>query len=147
MIRRYGRSGWFGNSTGHALAAQGVKLYAKKSTPSLVDPIFYARREKQVPFNHIVEMVKEGKTYSQIKQMHPEVDSEDLRASGIKACEARQGTNTLSVLNRQGIDATVRMAGHDPTFKERVHETLKDPQASSFLPSVKVMSLKERLPA
>jgi hypothetical protein len=137
------RTGWYGNSQGHALAAKGIKLYAKKSTPALVDPVFYARRDKQISFDVILDAVSEGKTYHQIKQAHPDSDSEDLRLRGIKAYEMRSGSNTLSVIDKNGVDSTVRMTRHDPSFKERTNEVLADPQASSFLPVIKVQSIKE----
>ena len=69
-MQKYKRSGWYGNSQGHALAARGVKLYARKQT--LVDPLFYAqKREETVGFSHIQDMARNKKTFEEMKMMHP----------------------------------------------------------------------------
>ena len=126
------------------MAARGISLYAKKQT--LVDPLFYAQKqEEQVSFIHIKGMVKEGLTFDRMKRMHPEADAEDLRLRGIKAVEALDGDNTISMLDRQGVDATVKIAEMNVLTKTRILKTLNDSQKSSFIPEVKVQLLRKRI--
>lgn len=140
-MSRYKKSGWYGNSQAHALAAKGVRT-RRYDAQKLVDPMFYARqREEQVPFQHINTMVREGKTFQEMKAMHPDADQEDLRKRGIKALS----DSTLSTLNEQGVDSSVKLAKMNRGTKVRMCEVLNDPQKSSFLPKVKVEFLKERL--
>ncbi len=139
-MNRYKKSGWYGNSRGHALAAKGVKLYASKQ--KLVDPLFYARqREEQVPFQHINSMVREGKTFQEMKRMHPDADSEDLRLRGIKAFS----DSTLSMLNEHGVDSLVKLAKMNVQTKKRMCVVVHDQQKVSFIPEIKIKLLKERL--
>ena len=143
-MMKYGKGGWHGNSYGHSLAARGVRLYARKQ--SLVDPLFYAKqREDSVPFSHLVDMIRNGLTYQDIRRMHPDADAEDLRLRGIKAVENVEGNNTLSMLNSNGVDLTVRMAKSNKQLQEDIEVTLNDKQKASFLAPVKVEVLKTRL--
>ena len=146
-MRSYRRTGgWYGNSVGHALAARGMKLYARKQT--MTDPIFYAqKREESVPMAHILDMVRSGESFDNIKRMHPDADQEDLRKRSIKAIEMSEGNGTLSMLDSNGVDMSVNMAENSPRLKESMRETLADPQKASFLHSVKVDALKRRLAA
>jgi hypothetical protein len=139
------RKGWFGNSHGHSLAARGIKIYAAKKT-SLVDPLFYAKKhEAQVKFNDLLDDIREGKTYHELLKKYPDADKEVLRKRGIKAIETREGRDTLSMVDANGVDASVHMARNNPRTKERMHDVLHDYQKSSFLPTIKVELLKERL--
>ena len=143
-MKSYKRGGWYGNSQGHALAARGVRLYARKQT--LNDPIFYAQKhEESVPMTHILDMVRSGETFDSIKRMHPDADQEDLRRRGIRAIEMSEGNGTLSMLDSNGVDLSVKMADNNPRLKQNMKETLADPQKASFLHSVKVEALKRRL--
>ena len=144
MINYRKSGGWRGNSYGHSLAARGVRLYARKQ--SLSDPLFYAKsREDSVPFTHLVDMIREGKSFQEIKRMHPDADSEDLRLRGIKAIENVEGNSTLSTINSNGVDLTVKMANSNKQLKEDIEETLNDGQKASFLAPIKVEMLKKRL--
>lgn len=138
------KGGWYGDSQGHSLAARGVRLYAHKER--LMDPVFAARkREEDISFSHMSQMLKEGYNFHQIRQMHPNVDQETVRQQGIKAMDARTGSNTMTMLNSNGVDTTVRMARVNKNVKERAISALHDSQKASFLPEVKVQLLKNRL--
>lgn len=139
-MNRYKKSGWYGNSQGHALAAKGVRT--RYTASKLVDPMFYARqREEQVPFQHISGMARDGLTFQEMKAMHPEADVEDLRKRGVKALS----DSMLSTLSEQGVDSSVKLAMMNSGTKRRMCVVLNDPQKASFLPEVKVKFLKERL--
>lgn len=139
-MSRYKKSGWYGNSQAHSLAAKGIRTQYTAS--KLVDPMFYARqREEQVPFEHLSRMAREGLTYQEMKAMHPGADTEDLRRRGIKALS----DSTLSILNEQGVDSSVKLAKMNRGTKMRMCEVLNDRQKASFLPDVKVKFLQERL--
>lgn len=136
--------GWYGNSQGHAMAARGMRLYASKQV--LVDPLFYAqKREEQVSFSQIVDEVKQGSTYDELKVAYPDVDKEDLRMRGIKAISSVEGGTTLSAMDHNGVDVSVKLASMSPSTKRRMLQVLNDRQQSSFLPSIKVDLLKKRL--
>lgn len=144
---KYKKTGWFGNPHGHALAARGIKLYAKKQQ-HLVDPLFYAKKnEEKVPFTHIKDMAREGSTFNQMMAMHPDADKEDMRLRGIKAIESVEGGNTLSTIDRNGTDTIMKMVEHTPRFAENTWQTLNDAQKVSFLPQPKVEMLKRRVKA
>jgi hypothetical protein len=145
QMMKYKQKGWFGHSHEHAMAARGMKLYARKEQV-LVNPVFYAqKREEEVAFNTILDEVRDGATYSELLRKHPHADKEDLRIRGIKAVESREGNNSLSTLNSNGVDASVHMAQHNQRTKEKMLETLNDHQKSSFLQVIKVDLLKKRL--
>jgi hypothetical protein len=90
-------------------------------------------------------MIREGKSFQEIKRMHPDADSEDLRLRGIKAIENVEGNSTLSTINSNGVDLTVKMANSNKQLKEDIEETLNDSQKASFLAPIKVEMLKKRL--
>lgn len=137
------RHGWFGNPQGHALAARGIRMYAKKESMS---PVFFAqRREEQVPFSILVDMVKDGRSYQDMCREYPVAEKEDVRLRGIKAVETVHGDNTLSLLNRNGIDDSVSMSRSDPNMRNRMLLTIDDRQKSSFMQPVKVEALRSRL--
>lgn len=141
-MSRYKKSGWYGNSHGHALAAKGVRTRYAASKQKLVDPMFYARqREEKLPFEHLSRMAREGLTFQEMKGMHPEVDAEDLRKRGVKALS----DSTLSTLSEHGVDSSVKLAMMNRGTKQRMCAVLNDRQKASFLPEVKVKFLKERL--
>ena len=141
-------TGWQNDSTRHSLAAKGIvsKKYASVKSPILVDPVFYAqKREESVSFSAIMDMVKSGDTVQTMSAKHPAADPEDLRKRGIKALESREGTNTLSTLDKQGIEDTMRMAKYDPEFRNEVKSTLESNQKCSYMHPVKVEVLKRRM--
>jgi hypothetical protein len=149
-MTRYGvNKGWYGNSAGHSLAAKGIKLYASKPSKLktvLYDPIYYSQKtETLVPFTSIMDAVRQGKSYNQIKAEYASSDAEDIRLKGIKAIETMDGGSTISQMNRNGVDQTVVLANKNPKFKESVKEVLANPQKSSFLHPVKVKSLQDGL--
>lgn len=142
---RYGRSGWFGNPSGHAMAARGIKLYAKRHQ-ELMQPLFYAqKREAQVPFISIIDRVRQGALLRELQQSYPGVDKEDLRRRGIKAIEYAEGNRTLSAMDVNGIDASVKMARENQRVRQDMRSVLESPQKASFLPQVKVELLRQRL--
>jgi hypothetical protein len=138
------KKGWYGNSYGHSLAARGVRLYARK--PGYVDPLFYAQKmETDIPTQHALDMAKKKLFFGDVKEMHPDADSELLRKKMIKAMDAREGTDTLSVLDSQGVDESVKMATFNNLTRTRMLDTLKDPVKMSYLPSAKVKLLETRI--
>lgn len=145
-MTRYGRSGtgWYGNSHGHSLAARGISLYAKK--PKLNEALFYAQKqEKDLPFAVIIDHVRKGNTYQQIRSEHPDADAEEVRLRGIKAVETMDGSNVLSRINRNGVDETVEMAKKDRKFRDNVLEVLGDNQRSSFIQKFKIEALRSEM--
>jgi len=146
-MQKYGykRTGWYGHSHEHALAARGIRLYARKNQV-LMEPLFYAQKqEEKVSFRTLMDEVQEGSSYQDLQRMHQDADKEDLRLRGIKAIEAREGSNMLSLLNKNGVDASVDMAKSNRQMKERMLETLNNRQKASFLQQIKVELLKKRL--
>lgn len=144
-MNRYGKGGgWHGDSKGHSLAAKGVSLYAKKS--HLMDPVFAAKKsEEELPSSLIMQMVKDGMTFEQIKHEHPDVDSESVRKKGIKAVDACSGSNTMSTLDKNGVDMSVKIAKVNKNFRVSAQESLRDSQKSSYLPEIKAQLLKKHL--
>lgn len=133
------RGGWYGHSREHSLAAKGVRIYAAQK---LVDPIFFARKnEEEVPLSFVLNDVRQGKNFHQMR-MRYRADPEHLRQRGIRAIEMRDADDTLSTIDRQGVDMTKRMMQESPQFKERVYLAIKDPQKSSFLYPEKVRALE-----
>jgi len=144
-VSKYRRGGWYGNPQGHAMAARGICTYASKNR-LMMEPVFYAqKREEQVPFASIVDDVRTGSTFGEISRKHPDADREDLRKRGIKATEVVEGGNSLSMLDRNGVDQTVSLARSNPHIRHRMIETLNNKQKVSFLPEVKADLLKQRL--
>ena len=132
------RGGWYGHSREHALAARGVRIYAAQK---LMDPVFFARKnEEEVPLSFVLGDVRQGKTYTQLKMKY-RTDPEHLRQRGIRALEMRDADDTLSTIDRQGVDMTKRMMEESPHFKERVYMAIKDQQKASFLYPEKVRAL------
>jgi hypothetical protein len=127
------------------MAARGMRLYARKDSV-LVDPVFYAKkREEQVSSFTLMDHVRVGDTYPNIVAKHPDADKEDVRIRGIKALDVRDGHETLSMINKSGIDESVRVAKENPRLKSRMLSVLSDAQRSSFIPVVKVELLRRRL--
>ncbi len=142
-MTRYGirKGGWFGNSHGHAMAARGITLYAKKTK---MDPLFYANKsEKDIPFAVVMDHVRKGQNYNTVKSQHPDADPEEIRIRGIKALETMDGSNTLSTINKNGVDETLQLAKNDKKFAEQVEVTLADDQRSSFIHPLKISAIKE----
>jgi len=152
-LNRYSyRRGWFGNSQGHALAARGVRLYARKvPVRPLVDPMFYVKREEKLPTSHLLYMVDKGMTLEEMKRQYPDMDEED-RKRVLRAMDGRAGNNIYSLIDdTKSVDSLVQQARVNPSLRERMYAALKDPQKSSFLAAngsaVKVNILRERLEA
>ena len=135
-------SGWKGYSYEHSLARRGIRT---KLGGQKLDPLFYAqKREEQVPFADIMYMIGKGDTVQQMAEKHPDADPEDLRRRGIKAIEAREGRDALSILDRQGVDESMRLAKTNSQFKGDLLRTLEDRQKCSFMHPDKVKLLKEQ---
>lgn len=147
-MKRYGR-GWFGESTRHSLAARGMsqrRYAASKATSLATEPIFYARkRESELPFSHISAMVKQGNSYQEMKEMHPDADHEDMRLRAIKAIEMRDMDGTLSMIDKNGVDKTVMMVKKNPRLKEKVKDVLDCRQRGSFIAPVKKEAILKRI--
>lgn len=142
---KYKRTGWFGHSHEHALAARGIRTYASKNQV-MMEPFFYAQKhEEAVSFKKLMQETGNGASYGDLQHAHPDADKEDIRQRGIKAIEAREGSNVLSLLNKNGVDASVSMANSNANMKQRMLQVLDNHQKSSFLQSVKVEMLKKRL--
>jgi len=142
MTGRYKRRGWYGNSQGHALAAKGIKLYSKKEP----DSFFYAQKAEQLlSTTKLADLLKKGHTYNELVKKYPEADPEDVRKRGIKVLESREGTNTLSTLDGNGVDMSVSLAKTSSRFKENAMRVLHDKQMASFLPDVKIQALKQNM--
>jgi hypothetical protein len=106
-----------------------------------VDPVFFARKnEEEVPLSTVLGDVRQGRTFVQMRMKY-RVDPEHLRQRGIRALEMRDADDTLSTIDRQGVDMTKRMMEESPQFRERVYLAVKDPQKSSFLYPEKVRAL------
>lgn len=145
MRKSYKRRGWYGDSTGHSLAARGIKLY-NKSKSSLVDPKFFAQKQqKDLPFDDVMDMVKENNTYYMMKSKHPNADPEDMRLRAIRALEIRDADDTLSKLDRNGVDLSVAMAKESSFFKMKAMDVINDPQKRSLLKEEKLNSLSKGL--
>lgn len=133
-------SGWKGHSYEHGLARKGIRTKPK------IDPIFYAQKfERDVPFQSIMDDVKTGLTVQEMAMKYPDADPDDLRRRGLKAIEAREGANTLSVLDKNGVDDTVRRAKMDTEFRRSARNALESRQKCSFMHPAKVEALKKRL--
>lgn len=141
---RYKKSGWRGDSQGHALAAKGIKLYSKKK--GFVDPMFLAtKREQEMSTAKIRTMVMAGQSFNDMVRDNPDVDQEDLRLRAIQAVDMRRGNRTLSMMNKNGVDLSVSMAKASRGMRESMHLTLRDMQARSLLQAPKVRALDMRL--
>ena len=139
------RRGWFGNSYGHSLAAKGMRMYARKDQ-MLMDPVFYAKKkEQQIPLERMMQGIREGKTFYNLVDEYPEADREDIRKKAIRVIDARDGHETLHMLDSNGVDVSVRMATLNPRLRLRMIGILDDRQKSSFLPDQKVQLLRGRL--
>jgi NADPH-dependent glutamate synthase beta subunit-like oxidoreductase len=136
--------GWHGNSYGHSLARRGFRLYAKKDR--MTEPIFYARkREEEIPQFRVLQMAKSGMTFKEMQEAHPDADVEELRQRGIRAIDTVNGADTLSRIDRSGVDELVKYAQNSLMMKDRVKEAITDRQQSSFIQKPKVEALRERL--
>jgi hypothetical protein len=149
-MKRYGR-GWFGDRTRHSLAAKGVATSQQYSSymsrkQVLAEPVFYARkRESELPFSSITAMVKNGESYQGMKGAYPAADHEDLRLRGITAIEMRDMDNTLSTIDKNGVDKVVQLAEKSPSLREKVLATLRCRQRGSFIAPVKRDAILKRL--
>jgi len=148
-MKRYGR-GWFGQSSRHSLAARGVvtsrRYSAEKPVSAALEPMFYARkRESDLPFTHILGMVRDKQSYSGMKSMHPDADHEDLRLRGIKAIEALEMDNTLSTVDKHGVDKNVSLAQSSPRLKSKMVSVLNNRQKGSFIADIKRDAILKRL--
>ena len=146
------RPGWYGNSYGHSMAARGMHLYARKSTQELVQPLFYAQKNEQVvPTHQLLDDIRSGTTFQQLKSKYPDADSEVLRKKGIKAVDSWGGTRYLQTLDQQTVEQSLADVRMDPGLKFRYLATLESAQKRSFLPAPKdngfdkVEMLKKRL--
>lgn len=145
MISRYKRRGWFGDSQGHSLAARGItSRYHAKKRPAQ-EAIFFAAKEEGVSASECAEMLRKGMTFDQMMQEKPDVDRETLRQRGIRAWESQHGNNSLSTIDRQGVDMSVRLAMLDPRMKRGMMRALQDRQGRSLIPDVKAVALEKRL--
>jgi hypothetical protein len=138
------RGGWYGNPHGHALASRGIRLYAKKK--NYVDPLFYARKhEDSVPLADVRDDVKEGASMGDLMRKYPGADVEELRSRGIKSVDMLSGRNTLSLLDKHGVDESVNLSRHDRGLDSDIREALVSDRKMSFLHPVKVAALKKRM--
>jgi len=145
MSSRYKPRGWFGDSHRHSLAAKGIRTYAKKDVNN---SFFYAQRmEEEVSTPHLTNMLRSGKRFPDIVAMHPKADKESLRKRSIKILESLEQVNTLSTIDRDGVDETVKMAKQSSKFKKDVLRVLNSPQMVSFLSrdGIKVAELRREL--
>lgn len=137
------KRGWYGNSQGHSLAARGISMYGKKK---LVDPVFYARKnERKLPFSHIMGMRKKNMALNEMVRMHPGVDEEDLRMRAIRAEEILMADDTIAKLDRQGVDASEKMAKQSKTFRKSALFVLDNPARRSLLKPEKARALQEKI--
>jgi len=142
-VRQIATKGWYGDSHGHSLAARGIRGYHKSK---MVDPMFFAvKQERTLPFNHISDMVKQNKTFTEMQRMHPGADKEDLRQRAIKAIAIRDADDTLTKLDKNGVDFSQKMAQESSYFKTRARDVLQDGQKRSFLQEEKAEILKKRI--
>ncbi len=136
-------TGWYGNSVGHGLAAKGIrtKYYANKQ----LDPLFYANKhEEQVPFNEIMDDVRSGLSFDRMKLKYAHADQESLRKRGIQALDTRDGEDTVSVIDRNGVNEQVMMMQHNHDIRDRTIRALQNPQKMSFIHPIKVEALRKR---
>lgn len=138
------KGGWFGNSQGHSLAARGVTVYMKRRT--MVNPMFYARRsEAAVPFSSISDDVKEKMSMGDLVKRYPSADADEVRRKAIMAIDVTQGKNTMSMLERNGVDETMRAIRRDEGLRVEVREAIGSDWKMSYLHPVKVMALRKRM--
>lgn len=145
MKRQYRKKGgWYGDSAGHALAAKGIRRY-NKPKQKLVDPKFFNGVEKKVSFHEVSDMIDGQNTYMMMKGKFPDADHEELRRNAIKAVEIKDADDTLSKLDQNGVDLSVRMAEESRFFKLKAQGVLQDSVKRSLLPEEKVQVLRERM--
>jgi hypothetical protein len=140
--------GWRGNAYGHSLASKGISMrtkYAAKKQQILMDPVFYAQKHKFLPFYEVDKMARDGLTYQEMLQRHPDADKEQVRKSGINALESLDADGTLSHMDRTGVDEQVLAAKNNPTMKAKMTAVLNERQKVSFLHPIKAESIKKRL--
>jgi hypothetical protein len=138
------RSGWFGDSHGHSLAAKGFR--SRKQDVKLVDPVFYVRkREEQVPFADVMDAMRERQGFVLLRSRYPDADEEDVRRQAIKALDTRDGTDVMQTMDKNGVDDSVRLARMSPALRQSMMRALNDSQKCSYMHQVKVDALKKRL--
>jgi hypothetical protein len=138
--------GWRSNSYGHALASRGISTKRYTATKQiLMDPVFYAQKHKFLPFYEVDKMAREGMTYSEMLQQHPDADKEQVRRSGINALESLNADGTLSHMDRTGVDEQVIAANNNPGLKVKMNAVLNDRQKVSFLHPIKADAIHKRL--
>jgi hypothetical protein len=91
-----------------------------------------------------------GKTFQDLRQEYPDANPEDLRRSAIVAAEAVDADDTLTYMDRTGIDDAVRMAKAKPEMRTKMLDVLKSPSRRSYLSArvggdAKVAALNARL--
>lgn len=128
-MKHYKR-GWFGDSHGHALAAKGVRLYAKK-TPKR-DMFYQYMQRKRVPVDAMRTMIRKGVPYEEMKRAYPDVDAEELRLSAIREYDGTRGSNTLQLMNDVRVDTLEEMA-KNPRMKQAMMDVLNNRQGESLL--------------
>lgn len=145
--------GWRGNPVGHSMAAKGISIYAaRKPKRSLVDPLMFAHKEKAAPFGSLMYAARMGKTFQELRGEYPDANPEDLRRSAIVAAEAVDADDTLTYMDKTGIDDAIRMAKAKPETRQRMLEILRSPSRRSYLSArvggdAKVAALQTRLMA
>lgn len=135
--------GWRGQSYEHSLTARGVRLYPAKKR--LVDPVFLARKEQEVPYGEVSSDICAGMTYQQIVERYPGASKEEIRRKAIKAYEAKEADGTLSYMDRHGVEHLVRMAKLQPELKEKMQRVLSCSQGRSLMHQAKVDALRKQL--
>jgi hypothetical protein len=113
----------------------------------MMRPLFYAQRaEQQAPVFEVREDVRNGLTFSEIRQKYPNADSDTLMKRGREAIDSLNGNSMMSDLSSpsHGVDQLVQ---ERPEIRSRVVEVLKNRQMRSFLPQPKVEALERRMTA
>lgn len=138
------RRGWFGDSHGHALAARGVRLYAKKD--GYVDPMFYYnQQEEEMPYADLRYMVDKNMKYEEMCAQYPDADHVSLHKRAIQIIDGRAGSSTLRDMDAMGVDAISKMARVNPRFRYNCAKVLQDAQKASFIPGPKRALLQEKI--
>lgn len=78
-------------------------------------------------------------------RMHPGVDEEDLRLRAIRAEEIIMADDTISKLDKQGVDTSVAMAKGSKSFRKGANFVLSCPARRSLLKPEKAKALQEKI--
>ena len=142
---KYARTGWFGHTHEHALAARGIKIYAARKE-QMMAPVFLAqRKEESLPSWKLREAIREGKTYPDVMRENALADKEDVRKRYMSVISDMTGNDVPVQIDRQGVDDTIRQAQHNSYFAEKVRDVLSDPLLASAYPAPKMAFLKQRM--